>query len=476
MEHKEVYLLSKDINDNIKHLNSVLNTNDSFDIVHREIEIAGKKACLYCVEGLSKSELMERILDFMMGAGNDKLPQSADEVAKRMIPYGGAGTIKDSSDIVTNVLTGISVLFIDGYDVAFTIDCREYPARGVEEPAKDRVMRGSRDGFVETLVCNTAMIRRRIRTPDLRMEIYKVGESSKTDIALCYMGERVDKDFLENIKNRIKTMKVDALTMNQESFAEMLYRSRWINPFPKFKYSERPDATAACILDGSVAILIDNSPAAMILPGSIFDIAEEADDYYFPPVTGTYLRLSRIMINILTVFLTPTWLLLISNPQLMPKWLEFTFIRDAVNIPVVLQFLILEFSIDGLRLAAINTPNMLSTPLSVMAALIIGDFAASSGWFNKEAMLYMAFVAIANYVQVSFELGYALKFMRLILLVLTAAFNEIGYIAGVIFVFVCIFNNKTVSGKNYLYPLIPFNKRKLVRRIFRVNIRSVNRS
>jgi stage V sporulation protein AF len=160
---------------------------------------------------------------------------------------------------------------------------------------------------------------------------------------------------------------------------------------------------------------------------------------------------------------------------MMPKWLEFTMIKDQVNVPIILQFLILEFSIDGLRLAALNTPNMLSTPLSVIAALIIGDFAAASGWFNPEPMLYMAFVAISNYVQVSFELGYALKFMRLILLVLTAVFNVYGYIAGMVFIICCICSNKTISGKSYIYPLIPFNARQFARRIFRVNLRNVEK-
>lgn len=470
------FVLSSDVNENIKYFNNILHADESFDVIYRIIDIAGKKSCLYSVNGLSSGELLEKLLEFFMSKKPEDLPENAHEICKKLIPYGEVGMMSDPGDIITTILTGISILFIDGIDVAYTIDCRDYPARSVDEPTKDRVMRGSRDGFVETLVFNTALVRRRIRDPDLVMEIFNVGDSSKTDIAVCYMNKRVDHEFLKEIKRRLKTMKVDSLTMNQESLAECLYHARWINPFPKYKYTERPDTMSACLLEGSIAILVDNSPSAMILPCNIFDIVEDADDYYFPPVTGTYLRLSRLMINILTVFLTPTWLLLIYNPELMPKWLEFTLIKEPVNIPVVLQFLILEFAIDGLKLAALNTPNMLSTPLSVIAGLIIGDFATSSGWFNSEPMLYMAFVAISNYVQVSFELGYALKFMRLILLVVTAIFGVWGYIAGVIFVIFCICTNKTISGKSYIYPLIPFNPKKLAQRIFRVNLRSVKYS
>ena len=195
-----------------------------------------------------------------------------------------------------SVMSGVVAMFIDGYDRCILIDARTYPARGVSEPEKDKVLRGSKDGFVETIVFNTALIRRRIRSPQLRMEMLKAGTNSQTDIVLCYMDDRVDRNFLEKIRNRINSLKVDALTLNQESLAECLYKRRWYNPFPKFKYSERPDTAAAQVLEGNIIILVDNSPSVMITPTTFFDVIEEADDYYFPPITGTYLRLSRMVI------------------------------------------------------------------------------------------------------------------------------------------------------------------------------------
>lgn len=230
------------------------------------------------------------------------------------------------------------------------------------------------------------------------------------------MKGRVDQELLKTIKERIQNLQVDALTMNQESLAECLYPHKWYNPFPKFRFSERPDTAAASILEGNIIILVDNSPSCMILPSSVFDIIEEADDYYFPPVTGTYLRLSRMTVSLLTLFLTPLWLLLMQNPQWIPDWLQFIQIADEQFVPLIWQLLILEFAIDGLRLAAVNTPSMLTTPLSVIAGIVLGEYSVKSGWFNSETMLYMAFVTIANYSQASFEMGYALKFMRVILL------------------------------------------------------------
>ena len=217
-------------------------------------------------------------------------------------------------------------------------------------------------------------------------------------------------------------------------------------------------------------ILVDNSPSAMITPTSVFDVVEEADDYYFPPITGTYLRLSRFLIAVLTYLLTPTFLLLMQRPEWIPSGFEFIRIEDPTNIPLVWQFLLLELAIDGLRLAAVNTPNMLSTPLSVMAALVLGEFSVNSGWFNSEVMLYMAFVAIANYTQASYELGYAIKFMRIINLILTAMFGVWGYIAAFILMFVAVISNKTVSGKSYIYPLIPLNLKQLSKRFIRYRL------
>ncbi|MFQ9511166.1 MAG: spore germination protein, partial [Lachnospiraceae bacterium] len=231
-----------------------------------------------------------------------------------------------------------------------------------------------------------------------------------------------------------------------------------------------PDTAAASILEGNIVILVDNSPSAIILPSSVFDIMEEADDYYFPPVTGTYLRLSRLIITCMTFLITPLWLLLVQNPEWLPEWLLFINVKETINVPIILQLLLLELAIDGLRLAAVNTPSMLTTPLSVMAALVLGEFSVKSGWFNSEPMLYMAFVSIANYSQSSFELGYAIKFLRIITLILTALFNLVGFIAGIIFSALALALNKTISGDSYIYPLIPFSWKNLKRELFRVRL------
>lgn len=450
MIEKSTKKVSSSFQENIDYVNQVLPVQESFDIIRRDMMIGGKRASFYFIDGFTKDETMLKIMTTFFAIKAEDMPEDATSFAQLCLPYVEVDVIGDFDQVFRNVLSGVTCLFIEGYEVCISIDCRTYPARGVEEPDKDKSLRGSRDGFVETIVFNTALMRRRIRDPHLVMEMVEAGQTSRTDVALCYMSDRVDQELLQNVQNRINQLEVDDLRMNQQSLAEAMFKRKWFNPFPKFKFTERPDTAAACLLEGKIVIMVDNSPSAMILPTSILDMIEEANDYYFPTLTGIYLKVSRALITILTVFLTPVFLLFMQNTRWIPDVFKFVAVKDTVNIPLFFQLMILELAIDGLRLAALNTPSMLSTPLSVIAGLVMGEFSVQSGWFNSEVMLYMAFVAVANYTQPNFELGYALKFMRLLLLILTAAFDLVGFVAGCIFIVCFLVFNKTLSGRSYL--------------------------
>ncbi len=443
-------IVTASVKENVAYMNQILPVKDSFDLVQRDLVIGEREASFFFIDGFMKDEVMLKIMDSFLSVAKEDMPGSATGFARQCLPYVEVDTISDFDQVLRNLLSGTTCLFIDGYEACLVIDCRTYPARSVGEPEKDKSLRGSRDGFVETIVFNTALIRRRIRDPHLVMQMMEIGDSSRTDVALCYMSDRADEALLKNVEKRLQSIHTGDLRMNQQSLAEELFKRKWFNPFPKFKFTERPDTAAACLLEGKVVILVDNSPSAMILPTSILDIIEEANDYYFPTLTQIYLKFSRGLITFLTVFLTPVFLLFMQNLNWLPEVFRFVAIRDTVNIPLVFQLLMLELAIDGLRLAALNTPSMLSTPLSVIAGIVMGEFSVQSGWFNSEVMLYMAFVAVANYTQPNFELGYALKFMRLLLLILTALFNWVGFAAGCVIVICSICFNKTLSGRSYL--------------------------
>ncbi|MGL5259839.1 MAG: spore germination protein [Lachnospiraceae bacterium] len=459
--------IESSLEENKKLFSHRLQVNLNFDIINRDIIIGKTRGSFYFIDGMCKDDIMQRILEFLLYVNEkDVINDSVDFITKYM-PYIEVDKESNVDKIETALFSGQFILLLDKCKEAILIDARTYPARGVSEPDKDKTLRGSKDGFVETICFNTALIRRRIRDANLTMEMIQMNGVAKTDIVLCYMKHKVNQGLLQDIRKKLEKTYVGNLSINEECLGELLYQRKWYNPFPKFRYSERPDTTAAQILEGNIVILIDNSPYAMILPVTLFSICEEADDYYFPPITATYLRLARFLIFLCLYLLTPTFLLGISYPNFLPEGLSFILIKETVNVPVLLQFLILEIALDGLRVAAINTPSMLSTPLSVMAALILGEFSVNSGWFNSEVMLYMAFVAIGSYTQTNYELNYAVKFMRIITLCLTAIFGIFGYIAGVSMFLFAITTNKTFGNQHYLEPLIPFDYHRLKKVILR---------
>ena len=468
---------------NVALLDSVLRVSESFDLIKKPLKVGVDEMTLYYIDGFIKDTVMMKLM--MSFLALDGLAQSASEGGEsagkehllpaisfcaRALPYVETD-VTDSTDLaVQMVLSGAALLVGSPFGRGvILIDARTYPARETTEPEGDKVMRGARDGFVETLIFNTALIRRRVRDPALTVSYTSVGASSRTDIAIIYMEGKAEPDLVERVKTKLAAVQTDALAMGHESLAEVLIKKRWYNPFPKIRYTERPDTAAAQLMEGSVLVVCDTSPQVMILPTSIFDFMQETNDFYFPPLTGTYIRIVRHVVFWLTLFLTPTWYLLIRHPEFIPAWLNFILPTETGRIPIIAQLFLVEFMIDGLRMASLNTPSMLSNSLSVVGGLILGDFAVQIGWLIPEVILYMAFVAIANFTQRSYELGYAFKFMRMGLLLLTALGGYWGFGAGVVGIGILLLTNVTVTGKrHYLYPLIPFDGKALKSLFFRV--------
>lgn len=450
----------------VKALSERLNINRSFDLQKRKLRLKnGHEASYFSIAGLVNGDLSERIISYVI---------NEDDVEKCLynLPSHDVVFSSDTDKLLDAVLGGRAVLAVEGFLNAAIIEVKSYPMRGITEPENDRVLRGPRDGFGEALVRNTSLIRRRLRDPDLIMEPFTVGKNAKTDIALCYVEGCADERFVAKLRERLKSLDVKALNMTQESLAEALIHRGWYNPFPKVRYTERPDAAAAMLEEGSVIIICDNTPQAMILPTSIFDFLQETDDYYLPPIIGSYLRLTRMAIFLLSLILIPLWYYCVKNAADLPLWLKFIDIDEPAAVPLFLQILLAEFMIDGLKLASLNTPNMLNNSLSVVGGLILGDYAVEAGWFSPQTILYMAIVAIASFTQQSYELGYAFKFFRILLLVLVELLGGWGFLIGIALTVIAIAMNKTVSGgRSYLYPLIPFNGNALLRMFFRIRLK-----
>lgn len=442
-------------------LDDLLGVGRSFDMVSRELYVGGCRAKMWVVNGYAKDLLLERTMEKLQAIGTLDGIRDVDELLRRYITVCDAETCRDRMQAVTGVFSGKTLLVVEGFDGGILLDAKTFPTRSVQEPDAGKVLRGSHDGFVENIMENAALLRRRIRDPALTLERVRVSGRSKCDVALCYMEGQADAKTVSRLREKLRQAPVGSVAMSQETIAEAISPKQWYNPFPKVRYTERPDVATASVMEGSILVLVDNTPVVMVLPVSLLRFNEEINDYYFPPLVGTYLRVIRFFVMLLNVIITPLWYLLATEPGGLREPWNFLLVEGDYAVPLIGQLLLVELIIDILKLASLNTPDVLGNSFSMLGALILGDFAVQSRWLVPEVLVYMAFVAVSNFAQHSFEMGYACKLCRMALVLLAFAFRWWGFGIGLAGVLVLIATTKPAVGRGYLYPLIPWNGKAL---------------
>lgn len=458
--------VSHDLKENLQYLEQEMGIGTSFDVIAREMTFGGRDMAFVFIDGFAKDDIMLYLMrELSRLTREDIAVKTIDKLVKRSIPYIEVETVDTLHAVVDAVLPGSVAMLVDGEDTAIIIDAREYPARGPEEPDIERTTRGSRDGFVETIVFNTALIRRRVRDPKLRIEMMSAGTRSKTDIAVAYIMDIANPKLVENIKKKIKRIKIDGLPMADKSVEEFMVNAKF-NLFPRVRYTERPDVAAVHLFEGHIVVIVDTSPSVMILPATWFHHIQHAEEYRSTPGVGLYIRWVRFSAIIVSVIATPLWLLVATNPGLLPEALQFIGPEKIGPIPLWLQFFMAEIGIDAIRMAAIHTPSPLATALGIIAAFMIGDVAIQVGLFAQEVILYMAVAAVGTFATPSFELANANRIVRLGLLASVALFGLPGLVLGLGGVLVSLALTRSF-GVPYLWPLFPFNWGAMKEVIFR---------
>lgn len=451
---------------NVDFLKEHLGVGESFDLLVREFKAGGKDVALFFVDGFAKDDVLVWIMQSLLRVEREQIAvRSYEKLLKHFLPYIEVAVIQSLEEAMIKILSGALVLFIDGEKKAIEIDAREYPARSPEEPDVERVTRGSRDGFVETLIFNTALIRRRVRDPRLRVEYVTVGRRSKSDVCVVYLKDVADPELVETIRGRIAKVDVDGLPMAEKSLEEFIAGTGF-SPFPTVRYTERPDVAAVHILEGHVVIIVDTSPSVMIAPATLFHHMQHAEEYRQSPLVGTYIRWVRSLAILLSLLATPLWLALAYQPELLPPGLSFIGANEVGPVPLYVQFFIAEIGIDIIRMATIHTPSPLATALGIIAAFLIGDVAMSVGLLVPEVILYMSAAAIGSFATPSMELNQSFKLFRLLLLALAALFQVPGVAAGLLLLLVWAASTRSF-GVPYLWPLVPFNAQALLAIILR---------
>lgn len=479
----------------LKILKDDLPVGKSFDILERKLKIGGRRAVIFFTDGLTDGEKTQRILSYLLKVEPKEIKHvdNSQQFLEEQIPFLDSTLVSprdvpkeladDSSRWTWEMLmdcclqaeekmySGLTPLLVEGLDKIIIMDTRAYPARSVQEPEKEKSLRGAKDGFTENMMENVSLLRRRIRDNNLLFKYTSVGKISKTDVVIGYMEDKVDKELLNRLETKLAELDAENLAVGDQSLLERLLKSfgaySKFNPFPKVRYSQRPDIIAAHITEGKIAIIVDNSPTVMLLPVGVFDFLQDIDDYYFPQITGNYFRFLRIANLLVIMFLTPVYMLIIEYKDFTPQTLSFFVPEENFAVPILIQFILLELSIDALKLASLNTPESLGMSLSVIGALILGEFSVSSGWFIPQTILCMAVVALAGFTQPSIELSYGIKFARILMLLGAGLLGAGGFACGAVIAIAFIATTKTLSGGSYLYPLVPFKWKALKRLLFR---------
>lgn len=426
--------------------------SSSFDIVYRHIDIQGTRAVLIFLSSLSDSALIADLVEgIIITAGNHLevsfYPGSIDEQ-------------RDKKKAITNMLSGQCMVLLENSTLYYCIETRHYPARSTAEPNVEKSIRGAHDGFVENIILNVGLIRRRIRDPRLTVIMNKEGVKSRTDVAYIYIDKLVDPDVLTDFESRMQTLPETEI-LSERNLVEALY-GKTLNPYPHVRYTERPDICAIHLLQGYLVAMVDNAPTACILPTTFFEQTKQIEEYTQTTVVATFTRVLRLIGILFSLYLLPLWIGLIidQNPTLL-------------NIPILhvnvitfgFQIILADVVVEWIRQSLIHTPTILSSIMSFIAVFLLGDMAIELGAYTKEILIMVALSNIGNLLTPSYELSLANKVFRILIGCLALVFGIAGFCIGVLLHVVILMSTRTIKFP-YLYPLIPFSYKECKRILF----------
>lgn len=436
---------------------------ESFDVCIKHMFIKDLPVLCAYVSGLVDGETLTQMTSNLL-PDEDLDIEEEKEYFEAYFNFYGRSEETERKAYLLAILSG-QVTFITKSGFCYVAELRSYPGRSPEEPDNEKVIRGSRDGFTEGIMQNTALIRRRIRNSNLRFELHKVSKLGQTDVAIAFMKGIANDEMLDKLRQRLSQIDHDGLTMADKSLEEWLFKQKF-HPMPFVRYTERPDIVAAHLLEGHIAIIVDTSPSVILVPVTIFHLLQHAEEYRQAPAVGTFIRFIRYFGTIMGLLLLPLWYVFVTQENLLPDALSFLGAKEKSHVPLLLQILIAEVGIEFLRMAAIHTPTPLSTAMGLVAGVIIGQIAIDVGLFSPEVVLYAAVAAIFLFVIPSYELSISIKLFRIGLLLVTGIWGVNGLFVGLFALFTYLCSLRPLQAP-YLWPLVPFFPTAMLRVLIR---------
>ncbi|MFR4352984.1 MAG: spore germination protein [Roseburia sp.] len=446
--------ISKSISENVAHMEALFSTCD--DIKKKQMKL-GKNKDVSCyltfievAVDMRNSALLE-LLKYLRGLGREEIQQA---LAQNALGLSDATYFKTIEEAADGVLTGEAILFVDGFDQAVKIPDDGYPNMGVNEADSEKVVRGSNEGFTDSVKQNAALIRKRIRSPQVKVKQKKLGVRSKTNVYLVYMEELVCPGLLQEIERRLEGFVIDGVL--DSGVIEQLTEEKWYSPFPQFQTTERPDRAAMSILDGRVVLLSDNSPVGLLLPTDYNSFIKTSDDYYNRWEIASFERLLRYAASFFAMTL-PGFYLAVTNfhTQILPTTLLLSFAdaRSGVPFPAVIELLIMELSFELLREAGVRLPGAMGNTIGIVGGLIIGQAAVEANLVSPIVVIVISFTALCSFAIPNEEFATAFRLLKFFFIGICAWLGFFGMLAGMLAVLIHLSHLKSF-GVPYLMPLV----------------------
>ena len=439
---------------------------DSVDLVKRKIYFLGNRqvsSVLFYIDGLASVEHVEKVIDAMMYEGNEFIKRNQLMISdletlieQHVLMNTSFSMITEVEKALVAILSGDSMLFVDGCEKAFHIQTKGWDTRSVDEPQTEQVVRGSRDGFTENIRTNTALVRRRLRDPELRLETMSIGVRSKTDINIAYITGTVKKGLVDEEKKRLNNIKIDGIL--ESGYIEEMIADSPFSPFTTVMSTERPDKVASALLEGRVAIFVDNTPFVLVVPTYFWQFLQASDDYYMGFMAGSFFRIIRYIAFVISLTLTSIYVMLVSfHQEMIPTPLALTIAsgREIVPFPVLLEALLMEITFELMREAGLRMPKPVGQAVSIVGSLVIGQAAVQAGIVSPFMVIVVAVTGISSFAIPNYSASYSIRLIRFPLLIASGTLGLLGF--SVMFSLLAIHALSIRSfGESYLAPATPF--------------------
>lgn len=446
--------ISVSVSENTSYLKNLF--TDASDIVYRDFLVCNTKALIVYIDGMADKTLIDNFVmeTLMDNNGNLNNIENVSELKDKILTVSDIKAVTSLSEGVDSLLSGDTLLFIDGLKECYVISTRFWPARGITEPSGETVVRGGRDGFSETIRFNTALVRRRIRDTGLKMVSKKLGARSKTDVVIMYIDDIANKTILEDLNRRISQIDIDAV-LDSGYVEQMIQDSKW-SLFPQTQSTERPDVVAAALYEGRVAILVDNSPFAVIVPATLPSLFQSPDDYYQRWIFGSAMRIIRLFSAILAIILPALYVAITSfHPSIIPTKLAYFIAasREGVPFPAFIEAIIMEISLDLLIESVVRLPKPIGSTIGIVGGLIIGQAAVSAGIVSPIMIIIVSVTAITSFTTPNYEIASAFRLIRFLMIIAAAIVGLYGIVLSLILLLIHLVKLNSF-GVPYLAPVV----------------------